>query len=685
MNVNRIEDSDETQGSEDEFVGPTPISPVNIDDDSGNEEVPKPTKRRKKDGNERAPYWKVFDKRMIMEDDGVERNVKKNPDNKQDKNQTKLTLKKDTSRDANVTTWKHDESRIKRALLNLFFVGELPFKFVENEAFVEYTNALNGRVSLPSRHKISRDVANFYIQERTKMAQYLSNPKTTIHLTTHTWTSSCQRVNYMVVTAHFIDENWEMHKRIINFREIDSHKGEDIGRELLDCIHGWGIKNVMSMTVDNATSNDKAIEFLIKKLSNLYDGGKHFQIRCMAHILNLVVRDGLKFQNYHVECVQRAVRYIRHSTQRISNFKKAMKDCGLETKKFLCGDTPTRWNSTFELLKTAYELREAFVEFGIKDPAYEKDLGRVPEHSDFNAIKDMFLEKFKTKTDTVSSTSTPLVHLFIWEVLDVDMHLRNFSTKVSFLEMVKDMRAKYDKYWGSYDKMNDFMYFGVLLDPTMKSDFLLHSFKTILGYMDNSMTNSGKELKARQMVREIEMKMEKLFRIYMERFDNGGPSQQESSQIVVACDDYDNDFFGDFLNTGGRNSNPVDNELRSYLKETRASYKKNFDILGWWKVNAIRFPIVARMAKDILAIQISTVASESAFSTSGRVLNEYRTSLSMLIVEALVCTQDWVRKSRKPIIDDIDDILNDDDIALEIAQALNKVDDEAKGKKATEN
>ena len=72
------------------------------------------------------------------------------------------------------------------------------------------------------------------------------------------------------------------------------------------------------------------------------------------------------------------------------------------------------------------------------------------------------------------------------------------------------------------------------------------------------------------------------------------------------------------------------------------------------------------MLLDILAIQISTVASESAFSTSGRVLNEYRTSLSTLIVEALVCTQDWVRKSRKPIIDDIDDILKDDDIALGI-------------------
>lgn len=66
---------------------------------------------------------------------------------------------------------------------------------------------------------------------------------------------------------------------------------------------------------------------------------------------------------------------------------------------------------------------------------------------------------------------------------------------------------------------------------------------------------------------------------------------------------------------------------------------------------------------DILGIQISTVASESAFSTSRRVLDPYRTRLSTPIVEALICTQDWVRKSRKPIFDDVDDILNDDDIA----------------------
>nr|KAJ0218383.1 hypothetical protein LSAT_V11C300149270 [Lactuca sativa] len=165
----------------------------------------------------------------------------------------------------------------KKALLNLFVVGELLFKFVENELFIELTNAFNGKVVLPCRTTISNRVTDYYLEEKAKLFKFFSNPLSNVHLTTDCWISSCQRSSYMVVTAHFIDEDWVMHKRIINFKSLDSHKGEDIGCTLLTCLQEWGITN----------------------------------------------------------CMQKVVKYIRNSTQRIQRFKECMKELNVESKKFV--------------------------------------------------------------------------------------------------------------------------------------------------------------------------------------------------------------------------------------------------------------------------------------------------------------------------------------------------------------
>ncbi|MDV3176317.1 MAG: hAT family dimerization domain-containing protein [Sweet potato little leaf phytoplasma] len=91
-------------------------------------------------------------------------------------------------------------------------------------------------------------------------------------------------------------------------------------------------------------------------------------------------------------------------------------------------------------------------------------------------------------------------------------------------------------------------------------------------------------------------------------------------------------------------------ELDKYLKEDLEPFvNPAFNILKWWSVNSARFPVVSQMARDVLAIPISTVSSESAFSTGGRVLNDYRSSMSPAMVECLICLQDWIRKLAKHI------------------------------------
>jgi hypothetical protein len=48
------------------------------------------------------------------------------------------------------------------------------------------------------------------------------------------------------------------------------------------------------------------------------------------------------------------------------------------------------------------------------------------------------------------------------------------------------------------------------------------------------------------------------------------------------------------------------------------------------------------MARYFLAIPVSTVSSESAFSAAGRILGTNRTPLAPETLEALICTKDWL-------------------------------------------
>lgn len=99
------------------------------------------------------------------------------------------------------------------------------------------------------------------------------------------------------------------------------------------------------------------------------------------------------------------------------------------------------------------------------------------------------------------------------------------------------------------------------------------------------------------------------------------------------------------------------NELDLYLMENLEKKGPGFDILNWWKVNSNKYPILGQMARDILAIPVSTVASESAFSTGGRVLTCYRSSLTPKTVEALICTQNWCKSS--PVSVDIEELVDE--------------------------
>uniref|UniRef100_A0A9I9E8D2 BED-type domain-containing protein n=1 Tax=Cucumis melo TaxID=3656 RepID=A0A9I9E8D2_CUCME len=103
-------------------------------------------------------------------------------------------------------------------------------------------------------------------------------------------------------------------------------------------------------------------------------------------------------------------------------------------------------------------------------------------------------------------------------------------------------------------------------------------------------------------------------------------------------------------------------EVTRYLDEAHIDCMGDeyLDLLTWWKVNSSRFKIISQVARDIYSIPISTMPSESAFSTGGWVLDSFRSSLTPQTAEALICVQNWIQS--KPLDDMTEEIDGSEEI-----------------------
>lgn len=205
------------------------------------------------------------------------------------------------------------------------------------------------------------------MEEKNIIKAILKSTNQRVCLTTDSW-SSMQLINYMCLTAHYIDSDWKLHNQIINFCTISSHKGKDIGWKVEKCLNEWGIENVFTTSVDNASSNDTTLDYLKEQIGNWgtsVHSCEYLHMRYIAHIINLVVREGMKEVELSLKRVRNVVRYVRQSLARIRKFKECCAHEKISTKSLLCLDVSTRWNSTYLMLNTTYKFEKIFYKFDV--------------------------------------------------------------------------------------------------------------------------------------------------------------------------------------------------------------------------------------------------------------------------------------------------------------------------------
>lgn len=203
------------------------------------------------------------------------------------------------------------------------------------------------------------------------------------------------------------------------------------------------------------------------------------------------------------------------------------------------------------------------------------------------------------------------------------------------------MKSKFEKYW-KFENVNALLMFGFVLDPRYK-------FKYVAWCLKKCYENNVVDL----MVEEIKKEMGELYGWYEKNgihvlpLKDEGQSRTKIMDEEEGMDSLEKMKYRFKMHLEEENNLVSKSELERYLMEGCEVDNEEFNLLGWWKANSAKYHILSQVARDVLAIPVSTVASESAFSTGGRVLDPYRTSLAPTTVEALICTQDWLRSPTK--------------------------------------
>ncbi|KAG8634076.1 hypothetical protein MANES_17G010201v8 [Manihot esculenta] len=404
-----------------------------------------------------------------------------------------------------------NQEKSRKELACAIMLHEYPLFIVEYVGFTKFVATLQPLFKMVSRNTIKKDILNIYDLEFNKLYKYLEKLKSRIAITTDMWTSN-QKKGYMSITTHYIN-NSGCYK--IEF-------------------------------CDNCSTNDGMVSIVIDKLfGNLLCDGVILHMRSCAHILNLVVKDGLTT--------------IETSSQRVEKFEEMVRQLKITCTKKLSLDCKSRWNSTYHMLQTTIEYKNTFSRLRIR---------KKNEVHIVLVVAVILDPQYKTK----------VVEYYFPMIYSDDVSNEIEQVNVTCYNLLNDYQSRASK-------------------PKSQSSSSVPPI---------SISENQGFLKKYLLI-----------------------SLQDLSNLVI------------FLNSSFTSIH-VKFELDHYLEEPVLLWMQEFDILNWWKINGIKYPTLQMIARDFLVLPVSSVASESAFRTGGRVVSIHRSRLHEDTLEVLICSQNWL-------------------------------------------
>ena len=173
-------------------------------------------------------------------------------------------------------------------------LDELPFSHGESDNLEHMIKtSINPAFRRIPRNTLKRHTQKQYYGQRAQLIEYFHDFDGMVSLTSDCWSSS-QGEPFICVTVHWIDSDYYLQKRIIAFDVMDErHTGYNIKQRILETINEFNLLHkVFTISLDNASSNNKAMEYIRNDIPTIIDG-VFLHVRCCAHIINLSAQKGI--------------------------------------------------------------------------------------------------------------------------------------------------------------------------------------------------------------------------------------------------------------------------------------------------------------------------------------------------------------------------------------------------------
>ncbi|CAG8756358.1 5502_t:CDS:2, partial [Rhizophagus irregularis] len=335
-------------------------------------------------------------------------------------------------------------------LVNWVIADCQPFRVVDNLHFKKFITSLNPRFQIPSRQTLRKKIGEKYGQYKKDIIKLFQENDSKISFTSDMWTSDTG-APYMVLTAHWIDDKWDLKHTVIAFQRFPHpNTGEQIKEATLKIFQEFSITTKAStITIDNGDNQVAGMNLLSTNLSSELQVNFNI-IRCGAHTVALVVNAGLKKLQPVIDKVRAFVVEIRRSPKKEQELLDLAEKLQVNYKK-LIRDVRTRWNSTYSMLESF--LTNKLIITSVL--SLNKDFVKLDlSESEWKEIEHFcsFLKPFFDFTEVMSGSNYPTLRTLLLLLDHLSDHITTtiYKTKIKWVkEVAQEMNDKFNSISGN--------------------------------------------------------------------------------------------------------------------------------------------------------------------------------------------------------------------------------------------